>query len=251
MLEVVDVSVRYGGITALSGVSMRLAKGDLHGLIGPNGAGKTTLLDVISGIATAASGRIMLDGADVTRHSIEWRSRHGIARTFQRLQLFGLLSVEENLLAALEWEGGGGGLLGDALLLPMRRRHERSRRARVHETLDLCGIDKQMWGRRANTLSLGAGRLVELARALVGRPSVLLLDEPTSGLEENDVERVGEIVRTIAQELNCAIGIVEHNISFVMNLCTEIVVLESGQVLAQGDPVSISTDPAVVEAYLG
>jgi branched-chain amino acid transport system ATP-binding protein len=251
MLEVEDVSVRYGGITALSHVSMRLANGKVRGLIGPNGAGKTTLLDVISGITMASSGRILLDGSEVTRHSIEWRSRHGIARTFQRLQLFGLLTVEENLLAALEWEGGGAGLLGDALLLPRRRRHERLRRVRVGEILDVCGIEKQMWGRRANTLPLGAGRLVELARALVGRPSALLLDEPTSGLEENDVDRVGEIVQNMARELNCAVGIVEHNIGFVMNLCSEIVVLESGQILAEGDPASISTDPAVVEAYLG
>ena len=141
VLRAVDVSVRFGGVAALNGVTLDARAGQIIGVIGPNGAGKTTLFDVLSGIRAPTSGRIVYRGDDVTRRSPTWRSRRGIRRTFQRQQMFGWLSVEENVLVALEWHGGGGGLVGDLLAFPSRRRRERDRRSRADDVLEICGLD--------------------------------------------------------------------------------------------------------------
>jgi branched-chain amino acid transport system ATP-binding protein len=250
VLRVAGIYVSFGGVRALSDVSMSVSPGEVHGLIGPNGAGKTTLFDVISGLRDADSGVIELDGVDITKRSAVWRSRNGLRRTFQRQQIFGRLTVEDNLLCAQEWRGGGGGVLADMLSLPSRRSRERDRRRHVDEVLELCGLG-QLRNTPAGSLPIGQARMVELGRALADTPSVLLLDEPTSGLGEEETAHLSEAISRLRGLRRCAVLLVEHDISFVMNQSDKIVVLERGTVLADGSPAEIQADERVRNAYLG
>ena len=245
-----DISVRFGGVMALSQVSLEARPGEVLGLIGPNGAGKTTLFDALSGIRPPTSGRILYEGVDITGRSPTWRSRHGIRRTFQRQQMFGWLSVEDNVLVALEWRGGGGGLLADLAGLPTRRRRERERRARTDDVLERCGL-LELRAQPAGKLPIGRARMVEMARAIVDEPRVLLLDEPTSGLEDSETRSLGETLERVCREKGCAVILVEHDVGFVMRHCDRIVVLNLGRVIAEGTPDEIRDDALVQEAYLG
>ncbi|MCZ7531420.1 MAG: ABC transporter ATP-binding protein [Acidimicrobiia bacterium] len=244
-----DVSVNFGGVVALDGVHLHVEAGELCGLIGPNGAGKTTLFDVISGVRRPDRGAVALGDRDITTTSSVKRSRVGLHRTYQRAQVYGWLSVEDNVLAALEWRGGGGGLAADLVRLPARRRHERNRRERVDEVLTECGLD-DVRNAKAGELPIGQARLVELARAIVEPPCLLLLDEPTSGLEERETERLGDLVGTLRDQ-GTAVLLVEHDVGFVMRRCDRIVVLDRGAVLAAGTPAEIRSHDAVRRAYLG
>ncbi|MFF4319835.1 ABC transporter ATP-binding protein [Streptomyces sp. NPDC001568] len=250
VLEASGVGVRFGGVRALTGVDLGVRAGEVCGLIGPNGAGKTTLFDVLSGIRRPDRGRILLDGADVTRRSPVWRARHGMRRTFQRQQLFGQLSVADNVLVAQEWRGGGGGLGADLLALPARRRLERERRERGQRVLASCGIGA-LGERYAGGLPVGRARMAELARAVADPPKVLLLDEPASGMSAPEREQLAAVVRRLAEEEGCAVLLVEHNVAFVMDLCARVVALDLGAVLAEGTAAEVRADPRVREAYLG
>jgi branched-chain amino acid transport system ATP-binding protein len=245
-----DVSMHFGGIAALTHVDLAVDAGDVCGLIGPNGAGKTTLFDVVSGVRIPETGRVMLDGADITRWPAARRARAGLRRTFQRVQTYGWLSIEDNVLAALEWRGGGGGLPADLLGLPTRRHVERQRRERVAHVLELCGLTADA-GRPAGSLPMGLARMVELARAIVDPPRVLLLDEPTSGLGDSEMARLGKRIREIQAEESCAVLLVEHDVGFVMEQCDRIVALNLGEVISAGTPKEIQSDAAVRTAYLG
>lgn len=249
-LRALGISVRFGGVRALSDVTLAASAGEIVGLIGPNGAGKTTLFDVLSGIRSPSSGRVLLDERDITRHGPTWRARHGIKRTFQRQQTFGWLTVEENVLVALEWHGGGGGLLADIAALPSRRRRERARRERADEVLEACGLG-DVRDEPAGKLPIGRARMVEMARAIVDRPRVLLLDEPTSGLEESEMESLGASMQRVCREEGCAVMLVEHDVGFVMSQCDRVVVLNLGEVIAEGTPEAVREEPAVIAAYLG
>jgi branched-chain amino acid transport system ATP-binding protein len=249
-LDLADISVRFGGIAALDGVSMHVAAGEICGLIGANGAGKTTLFDVISGVRAPNRGRVRLAGVDVTDRSAHRRARAGLRRTFQRVQPFGWLTVEENLLVATEWRSGGGGVVADLVGAPTRRRREVERRERAEAVLERCGLT-EVRHHQAAGLPIGTARLVELGRALVDRPSLLLLDEPASGLDHAEAERFAGVVRSLRDEDGTSVLLVEHDVPFVMEHCERIVVLHLGQVLAEGTPDAIRADPAVAEAYLG
>ncbi|MCB0976774.1 MAG: ABC transporter ATP-binding protein [Acidimicrobiales bacterium] len=249
-LVVSALSVRFGGISALDGVSLTVRSGEICGLIGANGAGKTTLFDVISGVRVPDEGRVQLHGRDVTRASPQRRARAGLRRTFQRVQVFGWLSVEDNLLAATEWRGGGGGVLADLIASPTRRRREFDRRQRASAVLERCGLSS-IADMPASGLPIGTSRLVELGRALVDEPSVLLLDEPASGLDAREAERFASLVRSTRDEFGTAVLLVEHDVGFVLANCDRVVVLHLGRVLAEGSPDEIRDDPAVREAYLG
>jgi len=242
-LSLEGVSVRFGGIRALSDVSMTVDVGEVVGLIGPNGAGKTTLFDAISGVRLPDDGTVFLGGKDVTKASAVSRARWGLRRTFQRVQTFGWLTVEENVLTATEWEGGGGGIVADMVAFPTRRRHEKARRARVADVLERCGLEA-VKDDSAGSLPIGLARMVEVARALV-------LDEPTSGLDEAEAARLGEQIQRVRAEGECAVLLVEHDVGFVMEQCDRIVVLDLGQVLATGMPAEIQQNTAVRAAYLG
>ncbi len=161
-LSLSDITVRFGGITALGGVSFDATKGEVLGIIGPNGAGKTTLFDVVSGVRAPNEGRVLLAGQDVTSMSSTQRARQGLRRTFQRVQTFGWLTVEDNVLAALEWRSGGGGFVADLAYFPTRRRREKERRRRVDEVLERCGLTA-VRRELAGSLPIGVARMVELA----------------------------------------------------------------------------------------
>ncbi len=244
------VSQRFGGVRALTSVSLEVPSGELLGVIGPNGAGKTTLFDIIAGARRPTDGRVLFDGKDITRAPAWKRARLGIRRTFQRQQPIGWLSVEDNVLAALDCEGGGGGVAADLIAAPWRRRLEVRRRQRVAQVLEVCGIGP-VAGHHAAALSIGEARRLELARAIVAEPSLLLLDEPTSGLAEPEVEVFASIVRALRDETSCAVVLIEHDVPFVMSLCDRVVVMDEGRVLTSGPPEEITADVAVREAYLG
>lgn len=236
MLRASGIDVRFGGVHALRDVTISVRPGEVCGLIGPNGAGKTTLFDVLSGIRRPDAGAIAYAGADITRRSPVWRARHGIRRTFQRQQLFGQLTVTDNLVVAQDWRGG-----------PRRSTRNRERAAAVlHE----CGLDT-LAGSYAGALPVGQARMVELARALADPPRVLLLDEPASGTTAEERRQLAAVIRHMADEENCAVLLVEHNVAFVMELCSRVVVLDLGRVLAEGTAAEVRADPAVREAYLG
>jgi len=244
------VSVRYGGVVALADISLDFRSGTIEAIIGPNGAGKSTLFDALSGMRPPTSGTIYMSGHDVTSKPAVWRARHGLRRTFQRQQTFGHLSVLENLLTAQEWRGGGGGLVGDLLGLPSRKRRQADRAGRAREVLAQCGLD-HLRDASASSLTIEASRLLELARCLVGEPRALLLDEPTSGMEHAAVERLGQILLDIRTESTCAIVLVEHNIPFVAQVSDHVTVLQLGKVIADGDWTAIRSSPEVAAAYLG
>ncbi|MFC4584487.1 ABC transporter ATP-binding protein [Sphaerisporangium corydalis] len=246
MIAVEGVSVSFGGVRALREVSFEVPAGQVCGVIGPNGAGKTTLFDVVSGLRRPGGGTVRVDGRDVTAVSAVRRARAGIRRTFQRTQVFGRLTVADNVLAAMEWRGGGGGLPADLAGLPARRAQERRRRERVEEVLELCGL-AGLRDAYAASLPVGRRRLVELARALADRPSLLLLDEPTSGLDAGQTARLAEIIAG----LDTTVLLVEHDMSFVMGVCDRLVVLDLGRVIASGTPAEIRADLTVRAAYLG
>jgi branched-chain amino acid transport system ATP-binding protein len=249
VLDVQGVTQRFGGITAVDGVSLTVHAGTVHGLIGPNGAGKTTLFDCIAGVQRPVEGRVLLDGTDVTTASSVQRARRGLRRTFQRQQVFGWLSVEDNVLLALEWHGGGGGMVGDLLRLPARRRRERERRALTDQVLEQCGL-LELREEPAGGLSIGELRRVELARAIADRPRLLLLDEPTSGLEDSETEQLGQIITTLRDTHECGVLLIEHHIPFVMEYSDTLSVLELGRVIARGTPDEMVQSEVVRQAYL-
>jgi branched-chain amino acid transport system ATP-binding protein len=223
-------------VNALSGVHLEADEGCITGLIGPNGAGKTTLFNVISGLQAPTRGRVHLDGRDITRLAVHQRARRGLARTFQRLEVFGSLTVWDNVKVAVE----------------MRRRFTRKRvdadRATA-ELLELAGI-AHLAGRRADTLSTGQARLTELARALASKPRLLLLDEPGSGLDSTESEGFGQLLVNLASE-GLGVLMVEHDMDLVMKVCSRIHVLDFGKKIAEGGPDEIRRNPQVQAAYLG
>jgi branched-chain amino acid transport system ATP-binding protein len=231
-LEVSEVTVALGGKRALDGVAIAAEPGHVTGLIGPNGAGKSTLFDVICGLRKPVGGRIRLNGRDVTRLGPAQRARCGMARTFQRLELFGRLSVRENLLVAAE-------------LGPERRRAERAV-TQLLARLDLAEIAD----RPADELSTGTGRLVEVGRALAVKPRFLLLDEPAAGQDAEETRRFAALLRALAGEGTTVI-LVEHDMSLVMGVCDQVHVLDLGKIISSGPPDVIRRDQTVLAAYLG
>jgi branched-chain amino acid transport system ATP-binding protein len=236
LLEVVGVSVQFGGLLAVDDATIDVPEGCVTGLIGPNGAGKTTLFNVITGLQTPSGGQVRLEGVEITRKRPYRRARLGIARTFQRLEAFGSLTAHENVQVALE----------------MRRRWATSRydcSKLADELLDRVGI-VHVSDTRVDALPAGSARLVELARALATQPKVLLLDEPSSGLDEQETDALAALLHELTSD-GLAVLLVEHDMPLVMESCTYISVLDFGRVIARGTPVEIQADPSVQRAYLG
>jgi branched-chain amino acid transport system ATP-binding protein len=237
LLAVEGVRVRFGGKLALDDVTLAIEPGRVTGLIGPNGAGKTTLFNVVTGLLGAAEGRVLLDGRDVTSMPPHRRAKHGVARTFQRLELFTSLSVRDNVRVAGEIHGG-------------TRLARSNAAAEADRVLALVGL-AAVADREVSEIPTGQARRVELARALMIRPTVLLLDEPAAGQTEQETLEFGALVRRLAGEDGLAVCLVEHDMSLVMNVCETIHVLDRGRLIASGDADAVRTDPAVIEAYLG
>jgi branched-chain amino acid transport system ATP-binding protein len=232
-LEVRDVTVRFGGNVALDGVSVSAEPGVVTGLIGPNGAGKTTLFNVITGLLPPSGGQVLMEGENVSRLRPSSRARLGMARTFQRLELFTLLSVRENIRVAVDIRKTGGAN-------PSEFVDDVIRRVGLAEVADA----------RVGNLSTGRARLVELGRALATQPKVLLLDEPASGQDERETEAFGRLLRELAHD-GIAVLLVEHDMQLVMQVCDLIHVLDFGRIIAVGTATEIQQNDAVLAAYLG
>jgi len=243
LLEARGLSVEFGGVVALDNVDLELETGTLTGLIGPNGAGKTTFIDAVTGMVQS-NGRVLLDGVDTSRDATHQRVEKGLVRTFQTLELFEDLTVEQNLSAAAE-RTGWWQFISDAV----RLRKSTSTNATVSRSLELVGLSDERQ-RFPAELSHGQRRLVGLARALAAGPRLLLLDEPAAGLDSNESLILGQQIRAIA-ETGVTVLLVDHDMSLVLDVCEVITVLDFGKIIACGSPRQIQDDPAVVAAYLG
>jgi branched-chain amino acid transport system ATP-binding protein len=234
-LEVRDVTVRFGGHTALDAVSLDAPTGSVTGLIGPNGAGKTTLFNVITGVQRAQQGSVLLDGAALDGLAPHTRAKRGLGRTFQRLELFSSLTVRENIRVAVSARPG--------------RQSSATVTAATDELIGRLDLG-DLADVRADSLSTGTGRIVELARCLALDPKVLLLDEPASGQDDQETERFAAVLTELAA-VGAAVLLVEHDMDLVMRVCDHIHVLDFGRLLASGGPDEIRADATVRAAYLG
>jgi len=251
LLAADDVTVRFGGVVALDQVSLVVPAGTTVGLVGPNGAGKTTLFGVLSGLIRPRAGAVSMSGTDVTRRTPQSRARRGLARTFQRMELFTELTVREHLVVARRVKDRRTRLLGMARdLSGFGERPAAGEDDAVDEILALLGLE-DLADRPALAVPLGTGRLVEVARALAANPSVMLLDEPSSGLDVHETEQLGDALRRVREERGTAFVLVEHNVDFVLGLSDRITVLDFGKVLTEGTPEEIRSSPEVQAAYFG
>ena len=249
LLTVEEVSLRFGGVKALTGVSFTVAQSEVFAIIGPNGAGKTSIFNVITRVFDSDTGRIMMDGEDITgiaRHAVVHR---GIARTFQNIELFEHATVIENLLVGRHRQPGPG-FLAELWNAPSVRRAEAVHRERVEDIIDL--LDLAPYRRSlAGGLPYGVRKMVELARALSAEPKLLLLDEPASGLNPEETHDLSFWIDDIRNDLGVTVLMIEHDMSLVAEVADRVLVMNQGEVLALGTPAAVRADPAVALAYLG
>jgi branched-chain amino acid transport system permease protein len=243
VLETQALSKRFEGLVAVDAVDLRIGAGEIRGVVGPNGAGKTTMFNLISGLYRVSGGRIRLRGRDVTEAAAHVRAAAGLGRTYQTPQIFPDLSVFENVAVGLAATRPPS--LRDALL--GRRRDWAEMRARVEETLGFLELAPAA---TAGVLSFGEQKRLEIARALIAGPGVLLLDEPAAGLNRSEIDRLADLVRAI-RERGVTVVLIEHNMKLVMGLCGVITVLDFGRKIAEGSADDVRRDPQVITAYLG
>jgi branched-chain amino acid transport system ATP-binding protein len=249
LCDVRGVTVRFGGVTALDTISMELLEGEFVALIGPNGAGKTTLFNVLSGIQRPASGDIIYRNQSINALDPSERARLGVGRTFQTPQAFGSLTILDNLLLP-GWLPRFGGVFTDLIPVPGAGRARRAARDRARGVAAVLGIEDTL-DRYPSELPLGKRRLIELARALCTEPRLLLLDEPASGLDAEETARFAELLLRVRDIFKLTLLLVEHDMQLVLGVADYLYVLNFGKLLAQGDPTTVVSNPAVVAAYLG
>ena len=248
LLSLDRLTRRFGGVTAVDSVSMNVQGGEIRGLIGPNGAGKTTMLNLISGLTAPTSGRMTLLEQDVTGEPAHRLAERGVRRTFQNLKLFTELTVLQNVMIGLHTNGKSG-VFEAILATGKQRREEKMMHRDSLAALETVGLVDQA-GRPASALAYGHRRLLEIARAIVARPTLLLLDEPAAGLNPAEAEALVALIRRInAQRVTMVL--VEHHMDVIMAACSRITVLNYGQKLAEGTPAEIRANESVIEAYLG
>ena len=249
LLAVEDLAIAFGGLAALSGVSIEVGEGEIFGLIGPNGAGKTTVFNVLTGLYRPDSGRVRFAGADLARLSPHRIARAGIGRTFQNTEVFRALSALDNVLVGAH-SSLQGGILSAAVGAPGVRCEEALARARARALLERVGLG-DVADVPAGSLPLGRQKRLEMARALAGGPRLLLLDEPAGGLNPTETRMLMELIHRLRDELSLTLMVVEHDMELVMGLCERVAVLHYGRKIAEGTPREVAADAAVIEAYLG
>jgi len=248
LLDVNDVTLHFGGVVALDGLSFTIEEGQVCGLIGPNGAGKTSLFNVVSRIYQPSSGSVRFDGIDLLKKPAHGIAHIGVARTFQNLALFPSMSLLENVMVGAHSQGSVGFVRAVLRLNPWGE--EQSTRRRAFELLAHLGLAELAFHPAAG-LPFGTLKRLEIARALAASPKFLLLDEPASGLTHQEVDELGETIRGIRDEFGLTVLLVEHHMAMVMGISDKVVVMDFGRKLAEGTPVEVQNDPAVLQAYLG
>jgi len=248
LLAIEDIGISFGGVHALSGVTMNVRRSEIFAVIGPNGAGKTTLFNIISGLYSPQRGHVRLDGRDITSLPPHRLARLGVSRTFQNLQVFFRMSAIENVMVGRHVHEQRN-VLANMLALPSVHKQNRQTRTAANELLALVGLS-QLATKAAGSLPYGALKRLEIARALASEPKILLLDEPAAGCNPVETEEIDAVIKTISRR-GVTVVLVEHDMRLVMRISDRIHVLDHGTTLAEGDVATVRTDPAVIAAYLG